>query len=249
MRPPVDHIRAPELPAKLPCVNAAQLSMADQLGHPVLIEFWDFCRPNSIRTLPYVKAWHARYAQAGLRVIGVHSAGFEPSRDPGNVRVAVARLGIEYPVLIDLDLVVWRRYENLGWPARYLFNAAGNLYDYHYGEGAYADTERAICELLGIEAQPLAPIRPEEAPEAQLALQSDDVEGAYSGPYEAGGVWAVLDGSGTVNACGRELVVDHPGAYELLSHERSRAGILQLSLSDGVRCFAVCFTPGLAGPG
>ena len=55
-------------------------------------------------------------------------------------------------MLIDLDLVVWRRYENLGWPARYLFDAAGRLYDYHYGEGAYEETERAICELLGADA-------------------------------------------------------------------------------------------------
>ncbi len=103
----------------MPCVNAQQLSMAAALGHPVLIEFWDFCRPNSLRTLPYMKAWHARYAPNGLTLVGVHSAGFEPSRNPDNVRGAVARLGIEYPVLIDLELVVWRRYENLGWPARY----------------------------------------------------------------------------------------------------------------------------------
>ncbi len=233
----------------MPWVNTSELRIADQLGHPVLIEFFDFCRPNSIRTLPYIKAWHARYAPAGLRVIGVHSAGFEPSSDPDNVRAAIARLGIEYPVLIDLDLVVWRRYENLGWPARYLFNAEGKLYDYHYGEGAYADTERALCELLGIASEPRPPIRPEEAPGARLAVQSDDVLGAYSGPYEAGGVWAVLDGSGTVNADGRELVVDHPGAYELIAHPRSSAGMLTLSLGEGVRCHAVCFTPGLAGPG
>ncbi len=233
----------------MPCVNAQQLSMAAALGHPVLIEFWDFCRPNSLRTLPYMKAWHARYAPSGLALIGVHSSGFEPSRDPDNVRAAVARLGIEYPVLIDLDLVVWRRYENLGWPARYLFNADGRLYDYHYGEGAYDETERAIGALLGVEVAPLAPFHPEDAPGARVALPSDDVDGPYSGAYEAGGVWAVLDGAGTLRACGREIVVDHPGAYELISHPRSTAGVLELSVGDGVRCLAVCFTPGLAGPG
>jgi hypothetical protein len=233
----------------MPCVNAAQVSMAALLGDPVLIEFWDFCRPNSLRTLPYMKAWQARYAPLGLALVGVHSAGFEPSSDPDNVRAAVARLGIEYPVLIDLDLVVWRRYDNLGWPARYLFDAEGRLYDYHYGEGAYEETERAIQALLGVQAQPLAPIHPEDAPGARVALQSDDVAGAYSGPYEAGGVWAVLDGGGVLSACGRELVVDHPGAYELISHPRSTAGVLELSVGAGVRCLAVCFTPGLAGPG
>ena len=52
----------------------------------MLVEFWDFCRPNSMRTLPYLKAWHERYAPAGLRVIGVHCPGFEPSRDERAVR-------------------------------------------------------------------------------------------------------------------------------------------------------------------
>ena len=79
-----------------------------------------------------------------------------------------------------------------------------------------------------------------------LALQSDDVEGAYSGPYEAGGVWAVLDGRGVVRCGGRELAVTHPGAYQLISHERSQAGELELELGPGVICHATCFTPGLA---
>ncbi len=98
--------------------------MDQQRGRPVLVEFWDFCRPNSIRTLPYLKAWHERYAGAGLRVIGVHSSGFEPSLDPSAVQSAVQRLGIEHPVVVDVDHVIWQEYENLGWPARYLFTPA-----------------------------------------------------------------------------------------------------------------------------
>ncbi len=250
MRPPVDTIFAPEFPPGLPWVNSGALTMREQLGHPVLIEFWDFCRANSIRTLPYVKAWHARYGDSGLRVIGVHSHGFEPSEDPENVRAAVRRLAIEYPVVIDLDHIIWRTYENLGWPARYLFTAAGNLHHYHYGEGAYDETELAIQELLALAGPTLEPVRPEDVPGALLSIQSDDVTGGpYDGPYEAGGVWAVLDGAGTVTAGGRELTVDHPGAYELITHERSTAGVLELRIGSGVRCLAVCFTPGLAGPG
>jgi len=102
----------------------------------MLVEFWDFCRPNSMRTLPYVKAWHERYEAAGLRVIGVHCPGFECSRDEQAVRDAVARLHIEYPVLIDSELEVWRDYENQGWPARYLFDGRARLFEYHFGEGA-----------------------------------------------------------------------------------------------------------------
>jgi hypothetical protein len=221
--------------------------MDQQLGRPVLIEFWDFCRPNSIRTLPYMRAWHERYASQGLRVIGVHAAGFEPSRDPDAVRPAVERLGVPYPVVVDTELEIWGLYGNLGWPARYLFNQQGMLFDHHYGEGGYAETEQAIQELLGVEQPLLDPVRPEDAPDALLAAQSEDVEGPYSGPYVAGGVWAVLDGSGTVSFNGGELRVEHPGCYELLSHPHSIEGELELEIGPGVRCHAVCFTPGRAG--
>ena len=243
------HIAAPPLPTGLEWANVATLRMDQQHGRPVLIEFWDFCRPNSLRTLPYIKAWHERYEPEGLRVIGVHSPGFEPSRDPDAVRAAVARLEVPYAVAIDSDLEVWKLYENLGWPARYLFNQEGYLFEYHYGEGAYEETELAIQELLGVTRPPLEPLREQDVPGARLALPSEDVAGPYSGPYEAGGAWAVLDGNGWVRANSREIPVAYPGAYELLSHRYSTAGTLELELSPGVRCYAVCLTPGLAPPG
>jgi hypothetical protein len=133
-------------------------------GRPVLIEFWDFCRSNSLRTLPYLKAWHERYESDGLQVIGIHSPGFGRSRERGAVEAAVARLGITYPVLLDPDLEMWQEYENRGWPARYLFDGRGMLFDYHYGEGAYVETELAIQELLGIEREPLPPQEASSAP-------------------------------------------------------------------------------------
>ena len=96
-------------------------------------------------------------------------------------------------MFVDSALEVWHEYDNLGWPARYLFGPDGMLYEYHFGEGGYAETERSIQELLGVEGELLAPVRPEDAPDATLAVQSDDVAGEYSGPYEAGEVWAVLE--------------------------------------------------------
>jgi hypothetical protein len=252
LRAPIDNIVAPLFPTKLPWANASGGGQSIiQQGKPMLVEFWDFCRPNSLRTLPYVKAWHERYASAGLRVIGVHCPGFDASRDEQAVRAAVARLGIVHPVLIDSELELWQEYENLGWPARYLFDGRARLFDYHYGEGAYVETELAIQKLLGVEREPLAPLRPEDAPGAALAPQTKDQQGAYSGPYEAGGVWAVLDGTGTVRinggeaAGGRELTVVHPGGYALLEHARHTEGVLDLEMDSGVRCLATCFTPGI----
>jgi hypothetical protein len=242
VRAPVDHIAAPPFPRGLTWVNAPPQQL--EPGRPMLVEFWDFCRPQSIRTLPYVRAWHERYPE--LKVIGLHAAGFAPSADPDAARAAVERLEIPYPVALDTEFEAWELYGNLGWPARYLFDQRGMLLHYHYGEGAYEETEQAIQELLGIEQPLVPPLRPEEAPGAQLEPQSDDVEGPYSGPYQAGGVWAVLDGEGVVHVNGRTVTVEHPGCYELIAHERSTAGELDLDVGAGVSCHAVCFTPGLA---
>jgi hypothetical protein len=245
VRVPVDTIAAPLFPTKLPWVNATGPQSTIQQGRPLLVEFWDFCRPNSIRTLPYMRAWHERYREAGLRVVGVHCPGFEPSREEQAVRDAVIRLGIEYPVLIDSELELWQEYENEGWPARYLFDGRGRLFEYHYGEGSYGETELAIQELVGVRREPLAPQRPEDDPDAQLEPQSADQPGAYSGPYEAGGVWGVFGGSGSVRVNGTELAIPGPGAYQLLEHSRHTSGLLELVPSAGVACLATCFTPGV----
>ncbi|MDQ6749328.1 MAG: redoxin domain-containing protein [Actinomycetota bacterium] len=219
--------------------------MDKQLGRPVLVEFWDFCRVHSLRTLPYLRAWHERYAGSGLRVIGVHSPGFTPSFDEPAVRDAVTRLEIAYPVVLDQHLEVWDLYDNQGWPARYLFDQRGVLHDVHFGEGGYADTERAVQELLDLRRPLVAARRPEDEPGALVALPSDDQAGGYSGPYEAGGVSAVLGGEGTIVVNGREVAVTHPGCYTLIEHEHHTAGHLELGVPPGVTCHAVCFTPGL----
>ncbi len=245
MRPPTPTIGAPPFPQGLTWINSPPLRMERQVGHPVLIEFWDFCRVNSLRTLPYVAAWHERYGAAGLTVIGVHAGGFPPSRDTDAIAAAVGRLGIRHPVVIDADWQIWRDYGNAGWPARYLWTASGTLASYHYGEGAYAETEREIQALLDIEREPLAPLRAIDEPGLQLPEQTPDQEGPYSGPYEAGAVWAVLEGSGRLTVNGRAIAVEHPGCYELIAHQRHSAGVLELALDPGVTCHAVCFTPGL----
>jgi hypothetical protein len=212
----------------------------------VLVEFWDFCRVNSLRTLPYLRAWHERYAADGLRVIGVHAGGFAPSRDPENVRAAVERLEVPYPVVIDEQLEIWDIYGNEGWPARYLWEQDQTLFSLHYGEGDYDVTEREIQALLGVERALLDPLRPEDAPGARLPAQTADQPGPYSGPYEAGGVWAVVDGAGELRANGRAIAVAGPGAVALVEHPQHTEGVLELVPGRGVEVLATCFTPGVA---
>jgi thiol-disulfide isomerase/thioredoxin len=246
MRVPTDTIAAPMFPAALKWLNVASLRMDKQRGRPVLLEFFDFCRPASLRTLPYLQAWHERYEADGLRVISVHAPGFPPARDEDAVAAAVRRLGIEHPVLLDADLVLWKIYENQGWPARYLFDQELRLFEVHFGEGGYRETEAAIQELLGVEREPVAYVHPEDDPEARIVVPSPDQEGAWSGPYEAGGVWAVLEGEGMIAVGGHERPVTYAGAHLLVDHGQHEAGVLELEVGDSVTCHAVCFTPGLA---
>jgi hypothetical protein len=253
LRPPTDTIHAPTFPADAAWVNSPALKMEELRGSPVLIEFWDFCRPNSLRTLPYVKAWHQRYASDGLQVLGVHSPGFRTSASPERVGEAVARLEIVHPVLLDTNFALWQDYENQGWPARYLWNEEGRLADYHYGEGAYVETERAIQTLLGVDREPLAPLRPEDAADATLVVPSDERhDKPWSGPYEAGAVWAVLEprkgrGHEPITVNGRDMPIDYAGAHLLLEHDQHTSAVLDLDLGASVRCDAVLFTAGLAG--
>ncbi|MGI8921930.1 MAG: redoxin domain-containing protein [Solirubrobacteraceae bacterium] len=250
MRPPIATIPAPAFPTEAEWINSEALR-TDRLGgreEPValLIEFWDFCRVNSLRTLPYLRAWHERYANSGLRLVGAHASGFEPSRDPEAVRAAVGRLQIRYPVMIDAAFELWQAFGVNGWPSRYLFGGALTLEDFHIGEGGYLETERAIQRLLHVDREPLAPLRPEDEPDAELVPQSADQPGPWSGRYAAGGVWGVLEGEGVAHANGRTIAVSYPGCYALVEHARHTENELELELEAGVSCHAVCFTPGLA---
>lgn len=250
MRVPTDTIAAPMFPAALKWLNVATLRMDKQRGRPVLLEFWDFCDPASLRTLPYLDAWDERYGDAGLRTILVQAPGFAPGQDADTVAAAVERLGITHPVLLDPELKLWQIYENQGWPSRYLFNQDLRLFEVHFGEGGYHETEAAIQELLGTDGAPVPYVRPEDDPDARIVVPTPDVEGPYSGPYEAGEVSVVLEVSDPASASivvnGEERAVGYTGVHSLVKHGHHEAGVLDLQVGDGVRCLATLFTPGLA---
>jgi hypothetical protein len=175
---------APEFPQGLQWVNVAFLRMAQQIGRPILVEFFDSARMNSHRTLPYMRAWQERYGETGLlRIIGVHSPGYSFGRDPDVAVAAIEKMDIPYAVVLDPDFEVWREYGNRGWPARFVFDRRGVLRFVHWGEGEYDETERVIHELIA-ETDPegevelpdlLEPLRPEDEPDAQMEPQTADV--------------------------------------------------------------------------
>ncbi len=141
-------IRAPEFPADSTWLQGGPFTMRDLRGKVVLIDFWTYSCVNCIRTLPYLKRWHAAYEKEGLVIIGVHTPEFSFEKTPQHVKDALARFGITYPVLADNEYAVWKLYANRSWPRKFLINAEGTIVYDHAGEGAYAATELAIQEEL-----------------------------------------------------------------------------------------------------
>ena len=114
----------------------------------VLVDFWTYTCVNWLRTLPYVRAWAAKYEAAGLTIVGVHTPEFGFERDLGNVVAQSRNLGLEYPIAIDSDYAVWRAFANHYWPAVYIADTDGRIRYHHFGEGEYAQTEMVIQQLL-----------------------------------------------------------------------------------------------------
>ncbi|WP_206241809.1 cytochrome c biogenesis protein DipZ [Novosphingobium terrae] len=129
-------------------LNGQPLTAADLKGKVVLVDFWTYSCINCLRTLPYVKGWAEKYRQAGLVVVGVHTPEFAFEKDPTNVRDAVKRLGVTYPVALDNNYAIWKAFNNEYWPAEYLIDAQGRIRAHMFGEGDDAAFEKLIQKVL-----------------------------------------------------------------------------------------------------
>jgi thiol-disulfide isomerase/thioredoxin len=129
-------------------LNTEPLTGEQLRGSVVLVDFWTYTCVNWLRTLPYLRAWHEKYAADGLRIIGVHTPEFGFEHDLENVTAQTRALGVEYPVAIDNDYRVWNDFANHYWPAVYIADADGRLRHHHFGEGEYPQTEMVIQRLL-----------------------------------------------------------------------------------------------------
>ncbi len=129
-------------------LNSEPLTLEQLKGKVVLVKFWTYTCINCIRTFPYIKDWHEKYADDGLVIIAVHTPEFEFEKDEANVRAAMAEHGIDYTVVQDNDYKIWRSYKNRFWPAEYFIDKQGNIRRTHFGEGKYEESEAFIQKLL-----------------------------------------------------------------------------------------------------
>jgi thiol-disulfide isomerase/thioredoxin len=146
-----NHSRAPEFVGIEKWLNTEPLSMQKLRGKVVLVDFWTYTCINCINTLPHVKRWHDKYKDQGLVVVGVHTPEYPFERSTENVKTALKRFDIRYPVAQDNRYATWNAYGNQYWPAAYLIDKNGEIVYKHFGEGNYQETEAMIRTLL---AQP-----------------------------------------------------------------------------------------------
>jgi len=145
--------KAPEIAGITTWINSEPLLMQQLKGKVVLIDFWTYSCINCIRTLPFVKTWYEKYHDKGLVIVGVHAPEFEFEKNIDNVKNAVSKFGILYPVALDNQFVTWRNFKNQYWPAHYLIDQKGNVVYEHFGEGEYDVTENNIRYLLGLKGE------------------------------------------------------------------------------------------------
>ncbi len=163
---------APEFRNITSWINSEPFTMESQRGKVVLIDFWTYTCINCIRTLPYIKEWHEKYADSGLVIVGVHTPEFDFEKDRENVLDAVAEFEIKYTVAQDNDFGTWRNFENRYWPAKYLIDKDGYIRYNHFGEGAYDETEEVIRQLLEETGADLSQISAVTAPEPERDMSA-----------------------------------------------------------------------------
>ncbi|MDR3424121.1 MAG: cytochrome c biogenesis protein DipZ [Alphaproteobacteria bacterium] len=202
---------APEFVGIQDWLNSTPLTIAGLKGKVVLIDFWTYSCINCVRTLPYITAWDRRYRDKGLVVIGVHAPEFEFEKNIDNIKAAIARYGIAYPVAVDNNLATWTNYHNRFWPAHYLIDKNGQVVYTHFGEGDYDVTENNIRYLLGLESKA-------EAAKAGATATEDQTPETYLGSARADR----FDGTPYLQP---NAVVDYRLAADLPEHHWSLGGV------------------------
>jgi hypothetical protein len=272
MRPERDHIAAPDLPEGIEWIGTAPASMPElTAAGPALVHFIDFAQLNSVRTLPYLAEWDSRYRALGLSTIGVQAPRFPFGSDREVVAAGLERLGVAFPVAIDAEREIWYAYGCEGWPSLFLWNQGGALSWFHFGEGEYLATELAIqAELREVDAlrelpQPMAPLRPSDAPGEVVIAPTPEVfpGGSWERPwiagedggelelsYEAGGAHVTAEGRGEIaveidGVEGESVPVQGAALHALVEHPTNERHTIVLRPSPGLRIWSVSFAAGL----
>ncbi len=165
-------------------INSPPLHPSDLAGKVVVYDFWTYSCVNCVRTLPYLRQWHDRYAGDGLLIVGVHSPEFAFEHARANVEAATRRLGVTWPVALDNQKTIWDTFNTANWPTKYVADREGHIRYKHIGEGRYEETEDVLRALLGVDAA---------SPRAGTRPGGDDGDPAVSGDASTGETYLGTD--------------------------------------------------------
>lgn len=183
--------------------NSPPLTLESLRGKVVIIDFWTYTCINCQRTFPYLRAWHEKYKDQGLVIIGVHSPEFEFEKSQNNLSQAIADFKLPYPIVQDNDFATWRAYDNQYWPAKYIIDREGNIRYTHFGEGAYDESENIIQELLGTTSSINNPTYQNNArtPEIYMGFDRNPLKSGFAltGAWEISKEYAVAPSGGVLD--------------------------------------------------
>ena len=204
---------APSLQNDGQWINSAPLSLESLKGKVVLVDFWAYSCINCIRTFPFLNKWYQDYKDRGFVIIGVHAPEFDFEKDLDNVKKAIGKYNIAYPVVLDNQFTIWKEFKNQVWPAHYLIDKAGNVVYQHFGEGHYEITEHNIVSLL--DKGPIVPRKPIVEP--NLYLQRFQTPETYLGYLRA-------NNYGGNNKIAQDGPVKYEAPKRLIKHQWAMQG-------------------------
>jgi cytochrome c biogenesis protein CcmG/thiol:disulfide interchange protein DsbE len=120
------------------------LSLAGMRGQVVLVNFWaTWCRECRVE-MPTLETLHRRFVARGLSVVGINSR-----EAPARVASSLRELALTFPVLLDGDGSVTRRYGVIGLPTTFLIGRDGGAVALAVGPREWASPAAvAIVEAL-----------------------------------------------------------------------------------------------------
>jgi len=194
-------------------LNGSRRTPAELRGNVVLVDFWEYTCINCLRTLPYLKAWYARYHDKGFEIVGVHSPEFGFSGDRSNVAAAAARLGVTWPVALDDTHAIWLRYGVASWPTEELFDQDGKLVETQVGEGNYPQTEGKIQSLLtskkpDLHLPPVMALLPQDGYDKPGSVCYPQTPETYVGPWHG----QMIANAGAFNDPSTDSAYQDPGS-------------------------------------
>jgi thiol-disulfide isomerase/thioredoxin len=217
-------------------LNSPPLDSTQLRGKVVLVDFWTYSCINCIRTLPHVRAWAEKYRAKGLVVIGVHTPEFGFEKDNANIRKAIARFKIEYPIAVDSEHHIWNAFRNNAWPVFYFADAQGRVRARLAGEGSYEKAETIIQSLLAEAGKPDA-AGALTTPQASAEQAAPDIAHLRSGEtyvgYEQASNFSPRNGLKRDVAYGYALNVPHLNEWSLAGNWTVGAERANLNQADG----------------